>query len=937
MDVDARTRETAATLLGVAYKRTHTEASDSTSNRHGSEPSGIGSTANGTRPTATPDGISDVPSSSATLSSHQPHHQPDPYIATTTAPLTTPPPSFPNGTAATQLFHHKHLPPAHHAHVIPPASAPSAAGGSIAAPALTTPDHNSSTLLSMSSIGFGIDSSQASSWGDATEAAVKSLQDAMERSTLRLPMGSNAQSTATSLQIQVQLGVPAKQLGSPEPMLVDITRVTNILPRGIPVLPIRVSVGGLHLPGSPPVCTAVACITLQTEAAAVAVSAVTEPPQLPTPANTPTAMSSQHVAQHTNGTPASWARLETNCRPEPLHAPPTSVPSPAVPHVSVPPIQAANRDPLQKTTPLSGPGTGSAVAGVVTSTALVHGGTPSDAGHHHPNVAAAAMAAASKPKTHQSSTSIEMLAIISEEMRLAGDVRSSSAAPLHATSVGNHFPPIAARKQYQEAMSAPLMGPATNALQQPTKLEYHTPFDAASGAYAVGQTERPGSPLSAEEAMLRNAGAYNYQKLPPGVTTKNNRRLFVKHKYHDYSGEVPLPEEQDLIVAGGGTTSAARTPNAAFPLKLHETLSQIEKHGHGDIIGWMPHGRSFRIHMQKEFAEIILPRYFVMTKKSSFLRQLNLYGFNRFSAGPDQGSYYHEKFLRGLKFLCRRMTRQKVNGNRIRSAGNPDDEPVLSRYPVCPPPTVKTLATGNAMAASSANGLTVAPPVQPTKSPPNTVGNSVQDGGKPISKGEGQEIATLESAEEEYSKEGKEDRAYDGQGSAAAPSSNRSSATHKTQPRQSGDVHVTFPLKLQRMLDKLEAEGQTDAVSWLSHGRAFIIRNSDAFVDKLLSVHFNRTKFSSFQRQLQLYCFQRIATGRDKGAYYHTHFQRGKPHLCVRMVRSKVNGTGPRKPGNPTTEPNLYSLQPLPAISFGAKIEVPSGSIGDDDDSDGES
>ena len=77
-------------------------------------------------------------------------------------------------------------------------------------------------------------------------------------------------------------------------------------------------------------------------------------------------------------------------------------------------------------------------------------------------------------------------------------------------------------------------------------------------------------------------------------------------------------------------------------------------------------------------------RYFVMTKKSSFLRQLNLYSFNRFSGtSPNKGSYYHEKFLRGKKFLTRRMTRQKVNGNRIRSAGNPEKEPDLSSYSVC--------------------------------------------------------------------------------------------------------------------------------------------------------------------------------------------------------------------------------------------------------------
>ena len=109
-----------------------------------------------------------------------------------------------------------------------------------------------------------------------------------------------------------------------------------------------------------------------------------------------------------------------------------------------------------------------------------------------------------------------------------------------------------------------------------------------------------------------------------------------------------------------------------------------------------------------------------MTKKSSFLRQLNLYSFNRFSAGTtDKGSYYHEKFLRGKKFLSRRMTRQKVNGNRIRSAGNPDEEPDLSMYPICRDNDNNnsrhlTLSTSSSqppssMATSTAAGRTIMP------------------------------------------------------------------------------------------------------------------------------------------------------------------------------------------------------------------------------------
>jgi len=74
-----------------------------------------------------------------------------------------------------------------------------------------------------------------------------------------------------------------------------------------------------------------------------------------------------------------------------------------------------------------------------------------------------------------------------------------------------------------------------------------------------------------------------------------------------------------------------------------------------------------------------------MSKKSSFLRQLNLYGFHRLSAGPDQGAYYHALFLRSKKFLCKRISRQKINGNRIRSAGNPEEEPPLTSYPSLPP------------------------------------------------------------------------------------------------------------------------------------------------------------------------------------------------------------------------------------------------------------
>jgi hypothetical protein len=91
----------------------------------------------------------------------------------------------------------------------------------------------------------------------------------------------------------------------------------------------------------------------------------------------------------------------------------------------------------------------------------------------------------------------------------------------------------------------------------------------------------------------RNGNNYNYKKLPPGVTTKNNMRLFVKHRYRDHSSERPMPggEWSGAPKRSDDPKRPIRLVPSAFPTKLHEILQQIEADEYGDIIGWMPHGR----------------------------------------------------------------------------------------------------------------------------------------------------------------------------------------------------------------------------------------------------------------------------------------------------------------------------------------------------------
>ena len=116
----------------------------------------------------------------------------------------------------------------------------------------------------------------------------------------------------------------------------------------------------------------------------------------------------------------------------------------------------------------------------------------------------------------------------------------------------------------------------------------------------------------------------------------------------------------------------------------------------------------------------------------------------------------------------------------------------------------------------------------------------------------------------------------------------------------------TFPVKLYDMLQNAQELGIEKAVSWQPHGRCFVVHDPQAFL-MIIPNFFNFTKIASFQRQLNLYGFQRLTKGLDKSGYYHQYFLRGRPDLLSKMVRVKVKGTKVRAKSNPREEPNLYS------------------------------
>mmetsp|Transcript_1942 Transcript_1942/g.2177 ORF Transcript_1942/g.2177 Transcript_1942/m.2177 type:complete len:455 (+) Transcript_1942:275-1639(+) len=134
-----------------------------------------------------------------------------------------------------------------------------------------------------------------------------------------------------------------------------------------------------------------------------------------------------------------------------------------------------------------------------------------------------------------------------------------------------------------------------------------------------------------------------------------------------------------------------------------------------------------------------------------------------------------------------------------------------------------------------------------------------------------------------------------------------------------------FPIKLQIVLKVTEQLGQQHIISWLPHGRSFMIHRPREFEEEIMGKFFKQTKLTSFRRQLNLYDFQRITHGRDAGSYYHELFLRGKPLLVKKMVRRKVKGTKIRASSSPDDEPNFYAMPYMSPVSHnhGNKPKLP--------------
>ncbi|KAK4423369.1 Heat stress transcription factor A-8 [Sesamum alatum] len=117
----------------------------------------------------------------------------------------------------------------------------------------------------------------------------------------------------------------------------------------------------------------------------------------------------------------------------------------------------------------------------------------------------------------------------------------------------------------------------------------------------------------------------------------------------------------------------------SLPPFLVKCYEMVNDESTDELISWTESNDSFIIWDESKFSSQLLPKYFKHSNFSSFVRQLNIYGFRKIDT--DRWQFANEAFIKGQKHLLKNISRRKQPQNLVQKKSSQQKEtetPVLS-------------------------------------------------------------------------------------------------------------------------------------------------------------------------------------------------------------------------------------------------------------------
>ncbi|KAJ3202666.1 stress-responsive transcription factor hsf1 [Dinochytrium kinnereticum] len=155
------------------------------------------------------------------------------------------------------------------------------------------------------------------------------------------------------------------------------------------------------------------------------------------------------------------------------------------------------------------------------------------------------------------------------------------------------------------------------------------------------------------------------------IAANNAHPAFAAGRTSAISSSASIVGSIPLTASAAAATVPAKASIAAknVPAFLNKLYNMVSDASTNDLIHWSKDGHAFIVHRHEDFARDVLPRFFKHNNFSSFVRQLNMYGFHKiphiqqgalFTDGePEMWEFANPNFQRGHPDLLCLVTRKK--------------------------------------------------------------------------------------------------------------------------------------------------------------------------------------------------------------------------------------------------------------------------------------